>query len=336
MFLSTTLVILQIGMLACQPEEARAPQPDPSLPNSTRTPLSPDDLTVAPGSGPAVIAREQARAEASQILVPTRTDFECGHGSPDDYEPVYPSNIIDITHSYYFQELNAALARFPTIGFDKYSLAVVTEAFKRRGGLRDVEAVLDVGTGTGAIAIMALAYGAKRAVGTDLDPLAVKNAAYNASNMGLVDRLEIRQVPWEDQGAFSPIRPGERFDLIISDPPQGYDARQQRPYPEIRGSLERPRESFFTSDPGACFLKSFIEGLDEHLSDHGRAWLVMKVQQGKAMVHAMARQEGFELRVVFSAQRDIDTSGKRRVGDQDMPDLSWSAEILELSRAAQH
>lgn len=40
--------------------------------------------------------------------------------------------------------------------------------------------VLDIGTGTGILAIVALKEGARKAIGIDTDTLAVKNAAYNA------------------------------------------------------------------------------------------------------------------------------------------------------------
>ncbi|MDO4292687.1 MAG: 50S ribosomal protein L11 methyltransferase [Eubacteriales bacterium] len=45
--------------------------------------------------------------------------------------------------------------------------------------------LLDVGTGSGILAILALMYGAKHAVGTDLDPCAVDAVADNMKNNGI-------------------------------------------------------------------------------------------------------------------------------------------------------
>lgn len=45
--------------------------------------------------------------------------------------------------------------------------------------------LLDVGTGSGILAILALMYGAKHAVGTDLDPCAVDAVADNMANNGI-------------------------------------------------------------------------------------------------------------------------------------------------------
>jgi 2-polyprenyl-3-methyl-5-hydroxy-6-metoxy-1,4-benzoquinol methylase len=44
--------------------------------------------------------------------------------------------------------------------------------------------VLDVGTGTGAMALLAAHYGASHVVATDIHPVALLNAAYNAELAG--------------------------------------------------------------------------------------------------------------------------------------------------------
>jgi len=51
--------------------------------------------------------------------------------------------------------------------------------------------VLDVGTGSGILALSALALGAVRAVAFDLDPVAVAEAARNARANGLAERLAL-------------------------------------------------------------------------------------------------------------------------------------------------
>ena len=47
--------------------------------------------------------------------------------------------------------------------------------------------LLDVGTGSGILSILALMYGAKHAVGTDLDPCAVEAVAQNKEANGIAD-----------------------------------------------------------------------------------------------------------------------------------------------------
>ena len=53
-------------------------------------------------------------------------------------------------------------------------------------------ALLDVGTGTGVLALLALRLGAPWARGTDTDPAARALAARNAAANGLADRFEVR------------------------------------------------------------------------------------------------------------------------------------------------
>lgn len=57
-----------------------------------------------------------------------------------------------------------------------------------RGG----ERVLDIGTGSGILAIAALLLGAKSADGVDIDPMCVRTAAENAALNGVEQRLRVR------------------------------------------------------------------------------------------------------------------------------------------------
>lgn len=65
------------------------------------------------------------------------------------------------------------------------------ELLEELSGQRALGRVLDMGTGSGVLAIWAAMLGAVRVVGTDLDPVAVETAQRNAQMNGVADRVEI-------------------------------------------------------------------------------------------------------------------------------------------------
>ncbi len=70
--------------------------------------------------------------------------------------------------------------------------ALVAEVLHRRAAeLAGVE-LLDVGTGSGILSLVALLYGAARAVAVDIDPDVVEIVRENAERNGLGDRIEAR------------------------------------------------------------------------------------------------------------------------------------------------
>jgi len=70
--------------------------------------------------------------------------------------------------------------------------------------------VLDVGTGSGVLALAALALGARAAVGFDLDPVAVREARANAERNGFGARLHLFA------GGIGALR-APPFDLVVAN-----------------------------------------------------------------------------------------------------------------------
>lgn len=70
--------------------------------------------------------------------------------------------------------------------------------------------VLDLGSGTGVLAIAALRLGAARGLCVDVNPEAVAAARRNGAANGIADRLDHRCGTAEDLA-------GERFDLVVAN-----------------------------------------------------------------------------------------------------------------------
>ena len=108
--------------------------------------------------------------------------------------------------------------------------------------------ILDLGTGTGCIALSILAHLPQAtAVGIDISPEAIACAMANAQKLELTERFEARAGYW-----YKPVRRDEKFDLIISNPPYIKTA-------DIEGLMPEVREH----DPRAA-LDGGIDGLNAH------------------------------------------------------------------------
>ncbi|GAB4207354.1 MAG: peptide chain release factor N(5)-glutamine methyltransferase [Tibeticola sp.] len=146
--------------------------------------------------------------------------------------------------------------------------------------------VLDLGTGSGAIAL-ALAHAGRdagghtvevAAVDASADALAV--AAANAQHLGLP--LRLLHGDW-----FAPLAPGERFALIVSNPP--YIAESD---PHLGALRHEPMMALTSGTDGLDALRHIVRGASAHLRPG--AWLLLEHGWDQAhAVHELLRAAGF-------------------------------------------
>ena len=144
--------------------------------------------------------------------------------------------------------------------------------------------VLDLGTGTGAIALaLAAERPAARVVAVERSPGAAAVARGNAAALGLAARVSVREGDW-----FDPVA-GERFDLIASNPPYIEDDD-----PHLsRGDLRfEPRTALASGADGLDDLRRIANAAPAHLAPGG--WLLLEHgwRQGEA-VRTLLRAAGF-------------------------------------------
>lgn len=138
-----------------------------------------------------------------------------------------------------------------------------------REELADAAALLDVGTGSGVLALAALALGAPRVIGCDLDPLATSAARANAHANGLGDRLTVFT------GSLDALAPRARFAGIAAN-------------------------------LLSCELDPIFETLVSHLAPRG--WLVISglLERERDTWEGRGSRSGLES---AGARREVDASG---------------------------
>ncbi|MBN1586139.1 MAG: sulfatase-like hydrolase/transferase [Candidatus Omnitrophica bacterium] len=199
-------------------------------------------------------------------------------------------------------EFSESLIHLPTVFFTEEGDPLRT--LLSRQDLSSAKTVLDIGTGTGILGLIALKHGAGRVVATDINPEAIRNARLNAERLGYsADNFEARLVAPEKPQAFSVIEPEEKFDLILSNPPW-----KEGPVKSI--------EDYGQYDPNRVLLGSLMRGLKAHLSPAGRAWLFL------------GREETINLALELSSEEALNT---RLLDDKTLDPLNRRVVILEIT-----
>lgn len=156
--------------------------------------------------------------------------------------------------------------------------------------------VLDLGTGSGAVALAIASERPLAAVtAVDVSAAALDVAIGNARNLGLA-RIDWRLGSW-----FAPVA-GERFDLILANPP--YVAAAD---PALQKLNAEPALALCPGPTGLEALTAISAAAGAHLHDGGRLILEHGSDQAPAVAQMLERHG-------FSAVRShLDFSGKPRV-----------------------
>ena len=151
------------------------------------------------------------------------------------------------------------------------------------------ERVLDIGTGSGVIALMLLQRGVSSAVGIEIDPIATLEATENARKSIWNEKIQIACANFCD---ISVIRSLGFFDLIVSNPPFFSNSLKS---PDNKRNTTRHNDE---SLPFELLLKN----ASSILSENGYFSLILPVSQSELFTQKMAFYDFFPIEIyhIFS------------------------------------
>ncbi|CAN5415855.1 methyltransferase [soil metagenome] len=174
--------------------------------------------------------------------------------------------------------------------------AVLLGAWAKTYGVRKA---LDIGTGTGIISLM-LAQKCGAAIDAiDIDTASAIEAKQNAENSKWSDRIHIHNISLQDFVNMHPEPSGEKYDLIVSNPPYFSDA-----LPSTEASRTKARHTVLLP------FSDLIAGAKKLLSKEGKFYVILPTKEGEHF-REMAEEKGLHLRRITRVKTTPGKTEKR-------------------------
>lgn len=133
---------------------------------------------------------------------------------------------------------------------------------------------LDLGTGSGCIACMIAKLTDCQIIGLDISSDALNTALDNASRLNLFNKAIFRK-----SDIFSNVKPGESFDIIISNPPYIPPCERENIQTEVKFD---PENALFTTDEkGLEFYEKITKEAPKILNKGGYLLFELGIDQSK-------------------------------------------------------
>ena len=193
---------------------------------------------------------------------------------------------------FYSKHLGAFIDAYPGVPFTTRSSAVkgqsdaeisVLPLMKQHAEIFKGKTALDIGTGTGIMALYAAKLGASKVVATEINPEAIRNARDNAKRLGLDAVIETRLVREGPDPIYSALKEGETFDVVMAN------------MPGLVGDVDPKTGALTSVAPSLKLIMAIVSGLSTHLSPDGRAILRVPTRFGHDLIVRYARSLGFDV-----------------------------------------
>jgi len=134
----------------------------------------------------------------------------------------------------------------------------------------DPKTILDIGTGTGVIALMlAQRFGTAEVDAVEIDEQAAETAGRNFSNSPFAERLAAYSMGFEQ---FFAKNPGKKYDLVVSNPPFYIN------------SLKSPQKNKqVAKHAGDDFFEVLIREVSEHINETGVFCMILPLDTAETL-----------------------------------------------------
>ncbi|NNU34793.1 methyltransferase [Mucilaginibacter sp. S1162] len=159
--------------------------------------------------------------------------------------------------------------------------------------------ILDIGTGTGVIALMlAQRFANANIDAVEIDATASATAGRNFAGSPFAVRLNLYADSFE---SYFNKHPGSKYDLIVSNPPFYINSLES---PGVKKSLAKHTD--------ADFFETLVASTRKHLSDTGEFWLILPLQTAQ-LVKVMAVDNGLNLKQAINVLSYPDSDPHREI-----------------------
>lgn len=143
--------------------------------------------------------------------------------------------------------------------------------------------VLDMGTGTGILAYVALQQGAEAVTAVDVNPVALRNAMENIGE----SEVDVNRAVFVESDLFKKV--SESFDVIVFNPPYV-------PGEEELGTEEE--KAWRGGEQGREVTDRFIEKIGQHLVETGEVFLLQSSLNDVELTRDRFEDRGFTVEIV--------------------------------------
>ncbi|WP_170846877.1 tRNA1(Val) (adenine(37)-N6)-methyltransferase [Sunxiuqinia elliptica] len=181
--------------------------------------------------------------------------------------------------------------------------------------LSGVKRVLDIGTGTGLIALMAAQRSQALVDAVELEPEAIKDATANFHNSKWVSRIKLFQ------GAFQDFESAYRYDHLFSNPPFFENA--------LKAKDPKRTQARHTD---ALSLQELLSKAKQLLNEKGRLSLILPVDQEKRLLE-LTEATGFKLSRIVRVAPDLNKKFHRLLVELSLEDALLQESVFYIRDA---